>query len=199
MRKLKTTALAIGMIAFATLANAQDFKVNKGESSVKWHAKKVTGEHFGTANVQEGVVQVANNKLTGGRVVVDMTSIDATDLTGEWKDKLVGHLKSDDFFSTAQHGTATLVIKSATPIQGAKPGRDNYNVVADLTIKGITQEVKFPAMVAVAKGKVTAFADINIDRTKYDIKYGSKSIFADIGDKAINDDFNIKVKITALQ
>jgi polyisoprenoid-binding protein YceI len=199
MKKLKTTAMAIGMIALATFANAQDFKVNKNESSVKWHAKKVTGEHFGTANVQEGTVQITNNKLASARVTVDMTSIDATDLTGEWKDKLVGHLKSDDFFSTAQHGTALLVIKSATPIQGAKPGKDNYNVVADLTIKGITQEVKFPAMVAVAKGKVTAFADINIDRTKYDIRYGSKSFFSDIGDKAINDEFNIKVKITAIQ
>jgi polyisoprenoid-binding protein YceI len=201
-QSILTIALAaLGLLATATPPGKTNttLKINAKESSLKWHAKKVTGEHFGVVQFQDGELSVEQNKLTGGTFTINMTTIDATDLTGEWKDKLVGHLKSDDFFSVEKHQTAVLKIKSATPIAGAKAseGKNNYNVVADLTVKGITKEVKFPALVVINKGKVTAMADFNIDRTQYDIRYGSKSFFADIGDKAIDNDFNIKVRVVA--
>ena len=94
--------------------------------------------------------------------------------------------------------TANLKIKSANEIKGVKAGADNYNVVADLTIKGITKEISFPAFVVIKKtGEVVANASFDIDRTAYDIKYGSKSFFEGIGDKAIDDKFNVKVRIVA--
>jgi polyisoprenoid-binding protein YceI len=200
MKKLvMITAVAIGMIAAVEKTQAQSHKLNVNESTLKWHAKKVTGEHYGVVSIQSGQIITQGNKLTGGTVVVDMSTIDVTDLEGEWKDKLVGHLKSDDFFATANFTTAKLKLKSATPISGAKAGENNYTIVADLTIKDIAHEVTFPAMVVINKGKVITNAEFNIDRTKYDIRYGSKSFFAEIGDKAINDDFNIKVRIVAYQ
>ena len=204
---MKTTILTIacaglGLLAIATppktkSVNADNFKVNSTESSIKWLAKKVTGEHSGIVNIAGGEITTEGKNLISATVNVDMTSLDATDLQGEYHDKLVGHLKSDDFFSVEKFKTATLKIKSATAIKGAAPTGNNYNIVADLTIKGITQEVKFPAMIIINNGKVIAVADFNIDRSKFDIRYGSKTFFAEIGDKAIDDEFNIKVRIVA--
>lgn len=202
-KSLFTIAFAgLGLLAIATppkgkKAATESYKINATESTLKWHAKKVTGEHFGVVKISGGEVLAAGTTLSSANVNVDMTSLDATDLQGEYHDKLVGHLKSDDFFSVEKFNTATLKIKSATAIKGAKPGSNNYDIVADLTIKGITQEIKFPAMVVINKGKVIANADFNIDRSKFDVRYGSKTFFADIGDKAIDNDFNIKVRLVA--
>ncbi len=181
----------------AAKKTADSYTVDAAASTFKWHAKKITGEHSGVATFKGGSVSLKGNVLVGAEILVDMTTIDATDLQGEWHDKLVGHLKSDDFFSTEKHTTATIKIKSATAIKGAKAGENNYNVVADLTIKGITKEVKFGAFVVVKDGQVIANADFDIDRTLYDIKYGSASFFEGIGDKAIANTFNVKVRVVA--
>jgi polyisoprenoid-binding protein YceI len=203
---MNKSILTIALAALGLLANATPpgklsttLKISADQSNLKWHAKKVTGEHFGTLKFKSGEIITDQNKLVGGTFTMDMTALDVTDLTGEWKEKLIGHLKSDDFFSVQKHQTSVLTIKKATPIPGATgtDNKNNYTIVADLTVKGITKEVQFPALVVVNKGKVTAKADFNIDRTLYDIRYGSKSFFADIGDKAIDNDFNIKVFIVA--
>ncbi len=202
-KSILTLAFAgLGLLATATppkgkQAAADTYKVNATESTLKWHAKKVTGEHYGIVKVQGGEILTSGQNLTSANINVDMTTLESTDMQGEYKGKLDGHLKSDDFFSTEKFNTATLKIKSTTAIKGAKAGENNYDVVADLTIKGITKEVKFPAFVIIKKDQVVANADFNINRTSYDIRYGSKSFIADIGDKAIDDEFNIKVRIVA--
>ncbi len=200
MKKLiiaAVAALSLAAVAFKPAANTS-YKVNAEQSTFNWHAKKVTGEHMGTVKFATGTVELNGAKLVGGSFDVDMTSIACTDLTGEWNEKLIGHLKSADFFAVDNFKTANLKIKSASAIKGAKAGADNYNVVADLTIKGITKEVKFPAFVVIKKsGEVVANASFDIDRTAYDIKYGSKSFFEGIGDKAIDDKFNVKIRVVA--
>jgi len=186
MKNLKTIAIAL-LVAFGTtVATAQTKKINTEKSTIKWNAKKVTGEHSGTANFQDGSLTFKKGKLAGGSFTVDMTSISTTDLSGDWKTKLDGHLKSNDFFNTEKFKTSTLVFKKVT----AKD-KGVYTVTADLTIKGITNPVTFDLAV---KGN-TASTVVNIDRTKYDIKYGSKSFFDSIGDKAINDDFELTVNL----
>jgi polyisoprenoid-binding protein YceI len=175
---------------------SETLKVDAKASTLKWHAKKVTGEHSGTVGFSNGNISVENGMIKSGTVEIDMTTIDVTDLQGEWRDKLIGHLKSDDFFSVEKNNKSTLVIKKSEVIKGSKTA-ENYTVTADLTIKGITKEVVFPAIVIVKNGSVTANADFNIDRTKWDIRYGSKSFIEGIGDKAIDDDFNIKVRLVA--
>ncbi len=173
------------------------YKVDAAASTFKWHAKKVTGEHFGTVKYANGAIKVLNNVLTGANIVMDMTSIDVTDLSGEYHDKLVGHLKGADFFAVDNNKTAVLKVKSATVIAGAEAGANNYTIVADLTIKGITKEVTFPAMVIIAKNQVIVNADFDIDRTEFDVKYKSGKFFEGLGDKAIMDNFNIKVRVVA--
>lgn len=175
----------------------ESFKVDAAASTFKWHATKVTGEHFGVVKYNNGTVKFNGSSLNGSEIVMDMTSIDATDLTGEYHDKLVGHLKSEDFFSVEKNKTSILKVKSSTPIKGAAAGTNNYDIVADMIIKGISNEVKFPAIVVATKGQVVINADFDINRTLYDIKYGSKTFFDGIGDKAISDNFNVKVRVVA--
>ncbi|MCU0441743.1 MAG: YceI family protein [Bacteroidia bacterium] len=201
MKKL-TFILALAATSAVALAGgpkkpqSEAFKVDGKASTFKWHAKKVTGEHFGTMNIAGGTVDVEKGLVVGGTVEVDMTSINVTDLQGEYKGKLEGHLKSEDFFAVANHNKASLTIKRVEAIKGSKTA-ENFTVVADLTIKGITKEVRFPAIIVVKGNTLTANADFMINRTLWDIRYGSKSFIEGIGDKAIDDEFNVKVRIVA--
>ena len=186
MKNLKTIAIAL-LVAFGTtIATAQTKKVDTQKSTITWNAKKVTGEHTGTVNLKEGNLTFKSGKLAGGNFTVDMTSLVTTDLSGDWKGKLEGHLKSEDFFGTEKNPTSTLVFKKIA----AKPN-GVYSVTADLTIKGITNPVTFDLTV---KG-TTATTVVTIDRTKYGIKYNSKNFFESIGDKAIYDDFTLTVNL----
>ena len=185
MKNLKSFALAL--VALVTLStSAQTKKVDAAKSTINWVGKKVTGSHEGTINIKDGALVFKGNKLAGGSFTVDMTSINTTDLEGKGKANLDGHLKSDDFFGTENHPTANLVIKKI-----ADKGNGVYGVNADLTIKGKTNTIGFEITVA---GN-TATADLKVDRTKYDIKYGSGSFFEGLGDKTIYDEFELKVKL----
>lgn len=186
MKNLKSIALALVVVLSTLSVTAQTKKVDATKSSINWLAKKVTGQHNGTVNLKDGALVFKKGKLKGGTFTADMTSLTATDLTGEYLGKLKGHLKSEDFFSTAKFPTATLVFKTI----GAK-GKNLYTVTADLTIKGITSPVTFD-LATTANSATTKFM---VDRTKYDIKYGSKSFFESIGDKAINNEFELTVAL----
>jgi polyisoprenoid-binding protein YceI len=162
---------------------------NKG-SIIEWKGSKVTGSsHNGTIAVKEGEVQMDGKKLTGGKIVVDMASILNLDLTDkDYNAKLVGHLKSDDFFDVAKFPTSTLTIKSAE-IQ--KDG--SYKIKADLTLKSETHPVNFVAKPS-ADGK-SAVADLEFDRTVWNIRYGSGKFFKNLGDKMISDKVSMTVKL----
>jgi polyisoprenoid-binding protein YceI len=185
MKNLKSIALAL-VVVLSTAVTAQTKNINTSTSTIEWVGKKVTGQHNGTVNFKDGALVLKKNKVVGGTFTVDMTSLTATDLSGEYQGKLNGHLKADDFFGTDKFPTATLVFKKI-----ATKSANVYNVTADLTIKGITKPVTFELTVS-GNTATTAF---NVDRTKYDIKYGSKSFFDSIGDKAISDEFELKVAL----
>ncbi|MDP1728211.1 MAG: YceI family protein [Bacteroidota bacterium] len=197
---LTVTGLGISVFAAPPVKKLKktteiNYQVDAAASSLKWNAKKVTGEHSGTLNFGSGTINIINNTLVGALITIDMNTMDVTDLKGEYHDKLVNHLKSDDFFSVQKFNTAVLKVKSAKAIKG--DFADNYMIVADLTIKGITKEITFPAIVVINKNQVIVNTEFDIDRTDYDIKYGSGKFYENIGDKAIMDKFNIKVRIIA--
>lgn len=168
------------------------YKVNTAESKVIWTGEKVAGKHTGTINLTQGDLQFDGDKLTGGSFTIDMNSIVDTDLTGEWKEKLEGHLKSDDFFGVATYPTSTFKITSLK-----STGANKYEVTGDITIKGTTEKITFPATLSVSGNKVTATSKITIDRSKFNVKYGSKSFFDDLGDKVIYDEFVLDVTLIA--
>lgn len=185
MKNLKSIALAL--VAFVSFAvNAQSKKVDVTKSTINWVGKKVTGSHEGTIILKEGALVFKGKKVVNGNFTVDMTTINTTDLEGKGKANLDGHLKSDDFFGVEKFPTATLVFKTI-----GEKSNGVYAVTADLTIKGITHPIKFELTV---NGNM-ASTTLKVDRTKYDIKYGSGSFFSDLGDKTIYDEFELTVKL----
>lgn len=178
----------------------EEYRVATEQSSVNWRGTKVTGAHEGEIELESGVLTVAGDQLTGGTVVINMQSITVTDIQEEEDNaNLVGHLKSDDFFSVEQHPTARFVITDVATITGAEAGGATHNITGDLTIKGTTESVSFPATVTVESGKVTAKGEAIVDRSKYDVRYGSETFFGNLGDKAISDEFQIMFDLVAQQ
>jgi polyisoprenoid-binding protein YceI len=165
-------------------------KVNTAASKIEWTGRKVTGKHTGTVNIKEGSLEIKDDFLVGGSFTIDMTSIKSTDLTGETAGKLEGHLKSDDFFGTATYPTAVVKITQAN----AK-GDGQFEVKANLTIKDVTQPITFMATVLPEGKKYRATANITIDRTGYNVKYGSGKFFEDLGDTTIYDEFDLAITI----
>lgn len=184
MKKLKIIGILVTLLLTYGNTQSQTKKIDLTKSKITWTGKKITGEHQGTIDFKEGYLIMKDNTITGGRFVADMTTLNNTDQTGKPKLNLEGHLKSDDFFGTQNFPTSTLVFKT---IQNK--GKNNYSITADLTIKGVTKPTKFDLTVK----DDTATAKLIVDRTKYDIKYGSGSYFEDLGDKTIYNDFELEV------
>ena len=203
MKLFKQMALAAAglLLTSATLVEktnkATVYKVDTSKSELIWRGKKVTGEHHGTIDLKEGSFTLDGMKLTGGSFTADMNSITDTDLTDkEYNAKLVGHLKSDDFFGVEKHPMAKFIVTKAAPKSG-----DMVDVTGDLTIKGITKPVTFPVTVTSSGGQAMVKGTIIVDRSKYDMKFRSKSFFdvATLGDKMVYDDFEIEVDLVGMK
>lgn len=192
MKKLLLLLPVFALIIMSATAPSS-YKVDTNASTVVWKGYKVTGEHTGTVKIKSGSVEMTDGHLTGGTFEIDMNSINCTDLEGEYAGKLIGHLKSEDFFGVAKYPTATLTIKRAL----AQDSKGNYKVIADLKIKETTKEVKFFANVSSNGGKVTANGKITVDRSEYNVKYGSGSFFDGLGDKTIYDEFDLAINLVA--
>lgn len=177
--------LALAMIALSLTGFSQSYTVDANTSSLKWHGKKVTGEHFGTIQLQSGSFKINDNKISTGMFTINMASIANTDIEdASYKAKLEGHLKSNDFFGVEKFPTATLEVKESTEFT-----KNTASVKGKLTIKGITQPIDF-----VVKKEGSKFSTLLvIDRSKFDIKYGSGSFFDGLGDKMIYDEFTLTV------
>ncbi len=187
---MKTTLLK-GAVASVIILTTLSFttmtkEINIKESQVTWTGKKVTGSHTGTIQLKEGKFKVEDGKLIGGEFTMDMPSINVTDLTGENKEKLEGHLKSEDFFGVEKYPTAKLVITNV-----AKKDAHTYGVVANLTIKDKTHPVTFD----LDWNENSASTKLTIDRSKYNVRYGSGSFFDNLGDNTIYDNFDLAVNL----
>lgn len=177
---------AIAIVAFMTFsfsAIEEEKKEIKVESSkVVWKGYKVTGSHQGVIALKSGHLNFNEDQLVGGEINIAMVTITNTDLEGEYKAKLEGHLKSDDFFGVEKFPTASLIFTKVESIS-----KNAYYVTGDLTIKGKTETITFPLSVYGNK----ANAALKIDRTKFDVRYGSTSFFDGLKDKAIYDEFDL--------
>lgn len=187
MKKIFLLAVLAGGLAFG-----QSKKVVG--SDVHWWGYKVAkseaSSHDGTVKVKSGDMVMKGNQLVGGSFVLDMTSINATDLSGEYQQKLNGHLKNGDFFEVEKFPTATFVITSV------KKNNDKvYNslVTGNLTVKGKTNAVSFPAKISYSNGTVSLVSSkFSFDRQKFDVAY--KSTMQDV---FVKDDIDMTVKVTA--
>ena len=186
LKKVVLSTLAIGCFFILQSFNVEKENIKIKDSTLMWVGSKVTGSHEGTINLSSGHLILDNNDLVGGEFVIDMTSIVCTDLTGKGKASLEGHLKSDDFFSVNKFPTASLTILNVK-----KNSLGLYQVNANITIKGITQEIMFDAEIK----EKTAKAKLIIDRTEFGIIYKSGNFFKELADKAIYDEFEVSVEL----
>jgi len=165
--------------------------VDTEESFITWNAYKVTGEHNGTVKLKSGNLQYTDGMLSGGTFIIDMTTITVDDLQGKMADKLRGHLMSDDFFGVETYPTAEFVITDV--VSRGKPG--DYRITGDLTIKENTNEIKFNALLTEQDDMTAGKAEMKIDRSEYNVRYGSGSFFDNLGDKTIYDEFDLDVNL----
>lgn len=195
-RLILSLSLIVLLFQFS-FAKEESFKVDANQSKLEWHGKKVTGEHKGLINIKSGSLHFKNDMLVGGDFEIDMKTIINLDLESEkWNTKLVNHLKSDDWFSVEKFPTAKFEITEVKSHK-AEESDANYWVKGNLTIKGNTNPIEFAAKVDKDENGVSGTANMTIDRSKYDVRYGSGSFFEGLGDKLIYDDFDMKVTLLA--
>lgn len=194
MKKVSFLFLLTALLSLAFTNPVADavVTVDLSSSYIKWTGYKVTGKHYGKVMLKNGKLDFdANNMLTGGSFDINMQSITVEDLTGGSAEKLTGHLKSEDFFGVAKYPTAKFVITKV--VSRGTPGA--YKIIGNLTIKETTKEIRFNADVKEDGDKAIATGAITIDRSEYNIRYGSGSFFENLGDKTIYDDFDLEINL----
>ena len=185
MKKLRL--LVVFLMAVSISAFAQKNEVKTSESIVKWEGTKIGGSHNGEIKIEKGFFEFKGDKIIGGEIIMDMNSITVTDIEDAgYNQKLVGHLKSDDFFGVEKFSSSKFVVSKATIFKNGIA-----TVTGMLTIKGKTESLSFD----VYKKDNELTAQLKVDRSKYDVRYGSNSFFDNLGDKAIGDIFTLDVKI----
>ena len=189
---MKTRNLVIAlMIAFSgNVLLAQKMDVDPEKSSIKWLGKKISYSHEGNIMFKDGFLELKDDQIVAGKFVVDMTSITNTDIEDEGRNqRLVGHLKSDDFFGVEKYPTASFVV-----IQASKFVNGKATVSGEITIKGKTEQITFE----VEKSGNQYNSTVNIDRSKFDVRFGSDSFFDNLGDNAIADIFSLDITLVVV-
>ena len=182
-------------VMFGTLSSNDTLQVDLDNSQISWIGRKVTGEHSGSLHLSNGWVVMDKNVLIGGKFIFDMTSISNTDIESlEWKLKLEDHLKSEDFFNVDSFPYAILEIKKHQPLSDDQSASNNQ-ILADLTIRGIKQELSFPISLKQSDAAFLAEGTMDIDRTLYNIQYKSGKFIEGLGDKLIYDDFTVQFMV----
>lgn len=170
------------------------YMLNLENSSIEWEGAKAVGSaHYGSVSASEGALMVQDGMIVGGTIVVDMTTISTEDLEGGAKQSLDDHLKNDDFFSVETYPTATFAFSEAVALEGIEDA--THRIAGEMTVKGLGNEMTFPAMISMEDGAIMVVADLEVDRTVHDVQFGSGKFFEDLGDNLINDMFTLSVDL----
>ena len=177
-------------------AVGNQYVVNTDDSYIEWYGYKPTGSHHGRIYLEKGNISIEDRRITGGSFTIDMKSIENIDLEDpEWNGKLVGHLKSEDFFHVDEFPYATFEITGySTSGESDKKG----TLTGNLTMKGVTKSVSFPVTLETGDNKAKGISDtFTINRTQWDVNYKSKSIFSNLKDDFINDEMELVIHLHA--
>lgn len=192
--------------------HAVTYTIDKAQSTVTWVGTKPTGRHDGLFPIEEGSLRVEDNNVVGGTVTFDLRKLDVTDadIDADSKGKLIGHLHSNDFFDVENHPEAEFVIVSVEPYVGGttqeetdsefKLSNPTHTVTGNLTLRGTTKSIAFPAIISVTDNEVSAQAKFNIDRTDWGVSYGDESAVTDKArDRFIHNKVNLGFDIKAIK
>lgn len=179
--------------------STERYVVNVAESQIEWKGFKPTGTHNGTIVIENGEINANDDVVVSGNFVIDMTTIISLDLEGEKKAELESHLKGTaegkegDFFNVTKYPEATFEITDMKVLENG-----NYNVSGNLMIKGVKNNITFPVMTSIEEDTLLLKSEtFTIDRTKWGVNYGSKSVFDNLGDSFINDEIELKITVKA--
>nr|WP_321223227.1 YceI family protein [uncultured Psychroserpens sp.] len=182
-------------------STSQKYTANIGESTIEWKGFKPTGTHNGTISLDSGVFKTDDGKLQSGTFLIDMTSITVLDLKDDGKTSLESHLKGtvegkeNHFFDTTKFPSAAFEITGTEALAAGKT-----RLSGNLAIKGQKHNISFPVTITNTDDMMTIESDaFTIDRTKWGVNYGSKSVFDDLGDKFVNDDIELKILVKAIK
>lgn len=175
------------------------YQIDTEKSVVEWIGRNINNRHIGRISISGGEVVLTDGKPMSGRFVLDMTTITNLDLQDEgWRGMLHRHLKSEDFFDVERYPTATFELRGAAAIAGSTPGTPNVEIAGSLTIKETTRPLCFPAIIAPQEdGTVKAQAAIDLDRTIWNVCYGSGRLYERLGMHLVNDLISIELFIVA--
>lgn len=188
--KTRILVLAVMIVLTGSELFSQKVEINTKASSLEWHAKKIGTKHEGKIQLKSGYLELQDETIVTGKVIVDMTTITNSDLENEnYNQKLVGHLKSDDFF-----GVDTYPIASFEISQGSGFNDGKARLSGKITIKGKTESISFD----VVKAGNEYTATVDLDRSKFDVRYGSDSFFDNLGDSAIDDIFVLNIRLVVI-
>lgn len=173
------------------------YTFDPASSKITWEGRKTFAKGWidvGTISIQSGDINVADGKISEGKITIDMNTIAANKTgAGKGEDMLSKHLKSAEFFDVTVFPTSQFNLTSITKVDG----EFSYQVKGDITIKGITKPVEFPADVYLKDGAIALLGRLVIDRSQFDVKYGSVTFFKDIGDNAVDNDFVLNLDLIA--
>jgi polyisoprenoid-binding protein YceI len=181
--------------------DAVELQADLESSKIEWLGTKPTGTHFGTLSILEGSIFIKDGKLLGGEFTMDMNSIDVLDIEApEMKVKLAGHLKSADFFYVDSFPTSNFKFSSALPYESSEEITEGvvptHRIEGNLTLRGVSRKISFPANIEITGSTVKGITpQFVINRTEWNVNYGSKSIFDNLKDNFIHDEIGITIKL----
>lgn len=197
--KAKETNTSEAEPAAVSNSTSKKYTVNVAESVIEWKGFKPTGTHNGTINIENGVFKTEDGALQSGTFLIDMKSIVSLDLEGDMKANLENHLKGTvegkegDFFNVDSFPTGAFEITGSKAMEGGKT-----MLSGNLALKGVKNNISFPVTVNDTEDMLTITSEpFTIDRTKWNVNYGSKSVFDNLGDEFINDDIELKITVKA--
>lgn len=176
----------ISLLSISAMEAQVKYNADINKTTLAWLGEKVIGQHTGTIKLKSGMLEWQDNRITSGEFVIDMTTIKDDDSNA----RLEGHLKSDDFFGVDKFPESKLVITGSTPFD-----KGTGTVKGNLTIKGITHPVEFMSAIQKSEEGVWFYANIIVDRSKFNVRYGSGSFFSNLGNQLIYDEFKVKVSL----
>jgi polyisoprenoid-binding protein YceI len=185
--------------AEAAVIRDGSYHLDPAASVLEWTGRNINNRHYGRIPFSSGILAISQGELQQGEIVLDMTGISNLDLQDDtYRQMLVSHLKSDDFFDVQHYPTAIIVISGWQKISDAAPGTPDHVINGALTLKGVTRELEFPAIVMPQEdGSLKAQAIIDLDRTEWGINYGSGRLFERLGMHLVNDRIDIELFIVA--
>jgi polyisoprenoid-binding protein YceI len=175
-------------------------RIDLEKSRVEWMGRSLMGAHRGSVKLSQGELEVRGGLPSRARFTLDMRSIENADITDpEMRQMLVHHLQSDDFFDVEKFPTAEFRLTKIEPLTDATPGRPNTKITGELALKDVRRELTFPAILGPApEGVFAADALFDLDRTLWNVRYGSGRFYEKLGKHLVNDTITLALKLVTL-